>query len=124
VSKEIKNLPHSVHTRLARIANENDQTFEQMFYFYALERFLYRLSRTKHAQRFVLKGALMFFGWGLPLRRLTKDIDLQGYTANDVENLTQMFAFSRLNLMMAWSLIRKALTAKQLLKKRIMKVYG
>lgn len=29
----------------------------------------------------------MFFGWGLPLRRLTKDIDLQGNTPNDVENL-------------------------------------
>jgi hypothetical protein len=90
VSKEIKNLPHSVHTRLSRIAKENSKTFEQVFYLYALERFLYRLTKSEHAPSFVLKGALMFFGWDLPLRRLTKDIDLQGYTANDLENLTQI----------------------------------
>ena len=90
MTKEIKNLPQSVHDRLIRIAKENDQTFEQVFYFYALERFLYRLTKSEHAESFVLKGALMFFGWDLPLRRLTKDIDLQGYTANDLENLTQI----------------------------------
>jgi hypothetical protein len=90
VKKEITNLPHSVHDRLSRIAKDNSQTFEQVFYFYALERFLYRLSNSEYASIFVLKGALMFFGWGLPLRRLTKDIDLQGYTSNDVKNLVQI----------------------------------
>ena len=87
MKKEITNLPASVHDRLSRIAKDNGQTFEQVFYFYALERFLYRLSKSEHAQNFVLKGALMFFGWGLPLRRLTRDIDLHGYTSNNVENL-------------------------------------
>ena len=87
MKKEITNLPASVHDRLSRIAKENDQTFQQVFYFYALERFLYRLSNSEYASNFVLKGALMFFGWGLPLRRLTKDIDLQGYTSSDIENL-------------------------------------
>lgn len=85
--KDITNLPASVHDRLYRIAKDNRQTFEQVFYIYALERFLYRLAKSEHAQSFVLKGALMFLGWGLPLRRLTKDIDLQGYTSNEVENL-------------------------------------
>jgi hypothetical protein len=87
VKKEITNLPASVHDRLSRIAKDNGQTFEQVFYFYALERFLYRLSNSEHAPNFVLKGALMFFGWDIPLRRLTRDIDLQGYTSNDIENL-------------------------------------
>ena len=90
MSREIKNLPHSVHVRLLRIAKEKDQTFDHVFYLFALERFLYRLTKTDHAQSFVLKGALMFLGWDLPLRRLTKDIDLQGYTANDLENLTSI----------------------------------
>ncbi len=85
--KEIANLPHSVHDRLSRIAKDSGNTFEQVFYLYALERFLYRLSKSNYVSVFVLKGALMFFGWNLPLRRLTKDIDFQGYTSNDVENL-------------------------------------
>lgn len=90
MKKAIKNLPASVHERLSRLAKENDQIFQQVFYFYALERFLYRLSNSEYASDFVLKGALMFFGWGLPLRRLTRDIDLQGYTANGVENLVHI----------------------------------
>jgi len=87
VTKDITNLPASVHDRLSNIAKEYSQTFQQVFYFYALERFLYRLSKSEYESNFVLKGALMFFGWGVPLRRLTRDIDLQGYISNDVENL-------------------------------------
>jgi len=90
VTKKITNLPASVHDRLARIAEDNRQTFEQVFYIYALERFLYRLSKSEYGQAFVLKGALMFLGWGLPMRRLTKDIDLQGYTSNDVDSLVHI----------------------------------
>ncbi len=87
MTKEIKNWPASVRARLARIAKDNGQPFNQILYFYALERFLCRLYNSEHAQIFVLKGALMFLGWGLPLRRLTKDIDLQCYTSNDVDSL-------------------------------------
>ena len=90
MTKKITNLPASVHDRLARIAKDNHQTFEQVFYIYALERFLYRISKSEYSQAFVLKGALMFLGWGLPLRRLTKDIDLQGYTSNDVDSLVHI----------------------------------
>lgn len=87
MTQEIKDLPHSVHDRLLNIAKENRQTFEQVFYLYALERFLYRISISEFESNFILKGALMFFGWNLPLRRLTKDIDFQGYTSNDVDNI-------------------------------------
>lgn len=90
MTRKITNLPASVHARLARIALEHNQPFEQVFYLFALERFLYRLSKSEYAQTFVLKGALMFLGWGLPLRRLTKDIDLQGYTSNEIDNLVHI----------------------------------
>ena len=30
---------------------------------YALERLLYRLSLSRHAERFVLKGAMLFSAW-------------------------------------------------------------
>ena len=50
-----------------------------------MERFLYRLSRSVHADIFVLKGALMFTAWHAPVTRPTMDIDLLGITDNDVE---------------------------------------
>jgi len=72
---------------LKRKAKERNRTFQEILDYYALERFLFRLSKSKHSQTFVLKGALMFFGWGLPLSRPTRDIDLQGYTTNSEQNL-------------------------------------
>jgi hypothetical protein len=52
-----------------------------------MERFLYRLSKSPHAARFILKGALMFTTWKLDSYRPTKDIDLLGRTANQVESI-------------------------------------
>ncbi|MEQ9105352.1 MAG: nucleotidyl transferase AbiEii/AbiGii toxin family protein [Rhodothermales bacterium] len=47
-----------------------------------MERFLYRLSRSAHADQFVLKGALMLRAWGSSEFRPTMDIDLLGKTSN------------------------------------------
>jgi hypothetical protein len=41
---------------------------------YAVERFLYRLGRSRHRERFVLKGATLFAIWGTTYRP-TRDID-------------------------------------------------
>jgi hypothetical protein len=49
-----------------------------------MERFLYRLSQSQHANRFVLKGALLLKIWQTPEIRPTMDIDLLGRTNNDV----------------------------------------
>ena len=43
-----------------------------------MERFLYRLSQSPHAEKFVLKGALMLRAWDFPLPRATMDIDMLG----------------------------------------------
>ena len=48
-----------------------------------MERFLYRLSKSPHANRFILKGALMLRAWRSPEVRSTMDIDLLGKTDND-----------------------------------------
>src|SRR3972149_659118 len=90
MKKEIKNLPDSVHARLKRKAKENHQSFQEVLIYFTLERFLYRLNQSNYFNTFVLKGALMFFGWGLPLSRPTRDIDLQGYTTNSEENLVSI----------------------------------
>lgn len=46
---------------------------------YVAERLLYRLSRSGHAERFVLKGALMLLIWLGESFRPTRDADLLGY---------------------------------------------
>ena len=48
-----------------------------------MERFLFRMSRSEHADRFVLKGALMLQVWRSSDIRPTMDIDLLGRTCNE-----------------------------------------
>jgi predicted nucleotidyltransferase component of viral defense system len=50
-----------------------------------MERFLYRLSKIRHAEKFVLKGALMLMAWRVPVSRPTRDIDLLGRMKNDMD---------------------------------------
>ena len=55
-----KDLAASVRARLLNIAKAEGSDFNQVLVRYALERFLYRLSQSSHADRFLLKGALLF----------------------------------------------------------------
>ena len=80
-----KNLPASVHQRLLNKARESGRPFNELLQYYAMERFLYRISRSPHAGRFVLKGALMLTAWRASLTRPTKDIDLLGHIDNSPE---------------------------------------
>jgi hypothetical protein len=61
-----------------------------------MERFLYRLSQSHHANRFILKGALMLRIWQTPDIRPTMDIDLLGRTNNDmsllISNITDILS--------------------------------
>ena len=82
-----KNLPASVRQRLANKAQETGRPFQEVLQYFAMERFLYRLSRSPHADKFVLKGALMFTAWGGLSSRPTKDIDLLARMDNTVETV-------------------------------------
>ena len=55
---------------------------------YALERFLYRLSRSEHGTKFILKGAMLLKVWNFSNARPTMDVDLLGLTNNDSEKIT------------------------------------
>ncbi len=55
---------------------------------YAIERFLYRLGRSRHRERFVLKGATLFAIWGTAYRP-TRDIDFTGYGSSDPEDVIE-----------------------------------
>ncbi len=52
-----------------------------------MERFLYRLSQSAHADRFILKGALMLRVWRSPELRPTMDIDMLGRTSNEESDI-------------------------------------
>jgi len=77
-----RNFAASVRQRLLNKAREGKRPFNELLQYYAMERFLYRLSRSPHAERFVLKGALMLRVWASPIPRATMDIDLLGKTSN------------------------------------------
>jgi hypothetical protein len=55
-----------------------------------MERFLYRLSKSTYADKFILKGALMLAVWKAPLARPTMDIDMLGQGDNSMEVIVDM----------------------------------
>jgi hypothetical protein len=81
------NLPASVHQLLLNKARESHRPFNELLQYYAMERFLNRLSMSPYAARFILKGALILTAWKLESYRPTMDIDLLGKTANQVESI-------------------------------------
>jgi hypothetical protein len=84
---ERKNIPASVRQRLLNKARSEGRPFFEILQYYAMERFLYRLTQSAHADRFVLKRALLLQAWHAPTIRPTMDIDLLGYTSNDPEKI-------------------------------------
>jgi hypothetical protein len=85
-----KNIEASVHARLQNHARTTKRPFQELLQYYAMERFLYRLSKSPHRSRFVLKGALMLYVWDAPLARATKDVDFLGRLDNSLEKLQRV----------------------------------
>jgi len=83
-----KNIPASVHARLLNISKATGRPFNELLQYYGMERFLFRLSQSKHRDEFVLKGALMLRSLGTALTRPTMDIDLLGRIPNEHKALT------------------------------------
>src|SRR5476649_1364233 len=81
--KEVRNIPASVRARLFAWSKERGENFERTLVRYGVERFLYRLSRHGQANRFILKGAMLFITWPEGIHRPTGDLDLLGYGPPD-----------------------------------------
>lgn len=58
-----KNVGHSIRQRLLNYARSSGQDFNQVLLRFANERLLYRLGKSEHADRFLLKGATLFLAW-------------------------------------------------------------
>jgi len=85
-----KNIAASVRQRLLSKAKETGRPFSELLQYFAMERFLYRLSKSRYADNFVLKGALMLTVWEAPLTRPTMDIDLLGRIDNSIETIVEV----------------------------------
>ena len=89
--KEIRNIGASVRARLLQLAKANDQSFDLVLTRFALERLLFRLSQSRHAKRFVLKGAMLMMSWFDDPHRGTRDLDLLGFGDPSAEPMLATF---------------------------------
>ena len=91
-NKNAENLDTSVHQRLLNISRERNEDFNLILTRYTVERFLYRLSKSKHADKFVLKGAMLMAIWIGEAHRPTRDLDLLGFGDSEAEALKTVIA--------------------------------
>lgn len=86
-----QNLAASVRQRLLDLARSRNEDFGLILVKYGLERILYRLSRSKHRDTFVLKGALLFELWIKHTYRATRDADFLAHGDNSPERFVGIF---------------------------------
>ncbi len=87
----LKNVGASVRARLLQRSRDERTDFQILLTRYALERLLYRLSRSEHCNRFILKGAMLFVTWVEAPFRPTRDLDLLSYGDNTPEAIGDTF---------------------------------
>lgn len=85
-----RDLGASVRQRLLNQSRVQNRPFQELLQYFAMERFLYRLSKSPYADRFILKGALLLTAWRAPASRPTMDIDLAGRTNNQPDHIKEV----------------------------------
>lgn len=85
-----KNIEESIYQRLKNLSKKRDRPVDEILRYYAMERFLYRLSISPYAERFFLKGGLMLKVWDSMDHRATLDIDLLARTSNKIDHLQRI----------------------------------
>lgn len=86
-----RNLPASLHRRLLNLARERGDEFEMVLTHFAIERLLFRLAQSAHAERFLLKGAMLMAVWTGRPHRPTRDLDLAGRGDSSVAAMEAVF---------------------------------
>ncbi len=89
IQRALQNIPASVRARLLNEVRASGDSYDQVLQYFAIERFLYRLSKTEWGERLIVKGAIMLRAWSTPLGRPTRDIDFLGDIDNSPEAVEQ-----------------------------------
>ena len=87
----LTNVGPSVRARLLNLSRQRGQPFQLLWNYYVLERLLYRLSETKHRDRFILKGAMLLTKWFADALRPTKDLDFLALGNDDQQEMIGTF---------------------------------
>ena len=85
--KQITNVPASVRQKLLNISRKEKRPFNELMQYYAMERFLYRLSQSEYADSFILKGALALQVRKVEKFRPTMDIDISQKRNNETPEI-------------------------------------
>jgi len=85
--KSLQNISSSVRQRLLNRSRDDNRAFNEILQYYAIERFLYRLSLSSHANKYILKGGVLLRAWSSSDFRSTMDIDVLGKTRNEEANI-------------------------------------
>ncbi len=88
---ERRNIAASVRQRLLNASRARREDFQVILTRYALERLLYRLSKSAHRDQFIIKGAMLFSAWNEVPHRPTRDLDLLSFGTSDISRLEEMF---------------------------------
>lgn len=86
-----KDIAASVRQKLLNLARKRQEDFDYVLRQYVMQRLLYRLGISEHAEKFLLKGALLFWVWNKDFHRPTRDIDLLSFSDNNVAHLQDVF---------------------------------
>jgi predicted nucleotidyltransferase component of viral defense system len=81
----------SIRQRLLNLAKERGEDFDYVLRQYVIQRLLYRLCKSDYSERFLLKGAQLFWVWNKAFHRPTRDVDLLGFGAHDVNTWVTTF---------------------------------
>lgn len=81
----------SVRQRLLNLSKAKGESFQRILDRYVLERFLYRLSESRHAGDFALKGAALYHLWSEVAPRPTRDLDLLSWGDLEIPRLEEVF---------------------------------
>ena len=82
-----KNIAASNRAKLLNISRKTGQSFQELVQYFAMSRFLYRLSVSKFSNQFILKGAMLLHAMEIEHDRSTLDIDLLGQISNSSESI-------------------------------------
>lgn len=89
--RALRNVAASIRQRLLDHAKRHRAGFQDILVRYGTERLLYRLARSRHRDRFLLKGAVLFAAWAGAPHRPSRDADLLGLTEASANELKGMF---------------------------------
>lgn len=89
--KPLKDPSTSIRQRLLNHARAHGDDYQRILTRYAIERLLFRISRTEAREQYILKGAMLFVTWPEHVFRPTGDLDLLGHGDPSPQAITELF---------------------------------